>query len=109
MGVAPSLVPGLPRFDSSCFSSAYPFANIQLKKDGLPFEVTLQAYTPFIPLDDVNSGIPGIRFVYRLKNRLDQPVKAAVSATMPNACGFDSFSTDGLNQLYLKGLSLIHI
>ena len=103
MGVAPSLVPGLPRFDSSCFSSAYPFANIQLKKDGLPFEVTLQAYTPFIPLDDVNSGIPGIRFVYRLKNLLDQPVKAAVSATMPNACGFDSFSTDGLNKLYLKG------
>lgn len=37
------------------------------EKDGLPFEVTLQAYTPFIPLDDVNSGIPGIRFVYRLK------------------------------------------
>ena len=103
MGVAPSLVPGLPRFDSSCFSSAYPFANIQLKKDGQPFEVTLQAYTPFIPLDDVNSGIPGIRFVYRLKNLLDQPVKAAVSATMPNACGFDSFSTDGLNKLYLKG------
>lgn len=103
MGVAPGLVPGLPRFDSSRFSSAYPFANIAFQKENFPFEVTLQAFTPFIPLDDINSGIPGIRFTYRIKNLTSQPAKVTVSGTMPNACGFESFSYDGLNKLYLNG------
>lgn len=102
MGWRPAWCPDFPGLIPAAFPAPI-LCEHPAEKDGLPFEVTLQAYTPFIPLDDVNSGIPGIRFVYRLKNLLDQPVKAAVSATMPNACGFDSFSTDGLNKLYLKG------
>lgn len=43
MGVVPGQIPGLPRFESSCFTSAYPFANVELRKSDIPFEVELPA------------------------------------------------------------------
>lgn len=103
MGVAPGLVPGLPRFDSSRFRSAYPFASVDLYKDNFPFQVSMQAFTPFIPLNDKDSGVPGIILTYRVKNTTDQSAQVSIAATMANACGFESFSFEGLNKLYLKG------
>jgi uncharacterized protein (DUF608 family) len=65
---------GLPRFRDCTFKGAYPFGVVKLKDDSLPLDVTINGYNPFIPLDDVNSGIPCAILEYTLHNRSDQIV-----------------------------------
>jgi len=49
---------GLPRFAKSTFKGEYPFGNVTLTDPDIPLRVQLTGYNPFIPLDDINSGIP---------------------------------------------------
>lgn len=65
---------GLPRFRACTFTGEYPFGVVQLSDPDLPVAVTLTGYNPFIPLDDVNSGIPCAVLEYQLHNTSDQPV-----------------------------------
>ncbi len=82
---------GLPRFKHSWFSAAYPFVNVQLEDDSLPIGVTLEAFTPFIPLNAKDSGIPGAVIRYRVKNHTDEELDATVAGSVANAVGFDGY------------------
>ena len=50
-------VAGLPRFDSSVMTTKYPFVNIEFQDEEIPVQISLEAYTPFIPLNANDSGI----------------------------------------------------
>jgi len=65
---------GLPRFSECAFRGEYPFGFVELSDDRAPFKVTITGYNPFIPLDDVNSGLPCAILEYRLQNRSDRTV-----------------------------------
>lgn len=83
---------GLPRFDSSTFSCRYPFMEIEFKKDEFPLKVTMEAFTPFIPLDADHSGIPGFRIVYKVTNLTDKPAQVSICGTLPNVGGLTAFN-----------------
>jgi uncharacterized protein (DUF608 family) len=51
-------VPGLPRLDSSTFTGEYPLARVDFQDTVLPVKVSLEAFTPFFPLDADDSGLP---------------------------------------------------
>lgn len=65
---------GLPRFRECSFQGEYPFGVVELSDPDLPVTVTLTGFNPFIPLDDVNSGIPCAILEYELRNPSDRPV-----------------------------------
>jgi uncharacterized protein (DUF608 family) len=65
---------GLPRFRECSFQGEYPFGVVELTDPDLPIAVTLTGFNPFIPLDDVNSGIPCAILEYELRNTSDRPV-----------------------------------
>lgn len=92
---------GLPRFDSSTVRTRYPFYTYDLVKKGLGLDVQLEAYTPFIPLDSKNSGMPGFQMKYTVTNRGDKPAAVAICGTMYNDIGFVSY--DGFDRLKQKG------
>jgi non-lysosomal glucosylceramidase len=73
---------GLPRFKDSKFSVKYPKAYLSLEDLTCPLEVSLEAFTPFIPLDADKSGIPGVYFTWKIKNtsKEEQYVSLAFSA-----------------------------
>ena len=48
------------RLDQAEFSSSYPFARIKFKDARLPVEASLEAFSPFIPLNDLDSGLAGL-------------------------------------------------
>lgn len=52
-------VAGLPRFSRSELTGEYPFVRVVLSDPELPLNVRLEAFTPFIPLNAADSGIPG--------------------------------------------------
>ncbi|WP_105614767.1 GH116 family glycosyl-hydrolase [Vallitalea okinawensis] len=79
---------GLPRFESSKMSSEYPFVTVELEDDSMPVEVTMEAFTPFIPLNADDSGIPGTVIRYKVKNTSDQPQEVAIAGSLTNSVGF---------------------
>jgi uncharacterized protein (DUF608 family) len=65
---------GLPRFRDCSFSGEYPFGTVELSDPDLPLSVTITGFNPFIPLDDINSGIPCAILEYSLHNPTDKQV-----------------------------------
>jgi len=59
---------GLARFTSAEFLGRFPFAEIALKDEELPLQVTCTGWSPFIPTDPDNSSLPVGAIEYRFKN-----------------------------------------
>ncbi|MDO4273512.1 MAG: GH116 family glycosyl hydrolase [Eubacteriales bacterium] len=92
---------GLPRFDESVVKTNYPFYSLEFRKRNLPLEVRLEAVSPFIPLDEVNSGIPAFRMKYTVANKGDKKAAVSVSGTMYNFAGMSHYN--GYDQLIQNG------
>src|SRR5690606_28168601 len=58
----------LPSVESVEFAGEYPFAWIRYHDKALPVEVTLECYSPFIPLETKDSAIPVVIFRFNVKN-----------------------------------------
>lgn len=65
---------GFPRFQKSSFRGEFPFAEVHFTDQAIPLEVSLSAWSPFIPLDDKNSGIPCAILEYTLRNTSSRAV-----------------------------------
>ena len=82
---------GLPRFKKSAMTSKYPFVWVDLEDEEMPVDVRMEAFTPFIPLNADDSGIPGAYIRYYVKNKNEKNVKVSVAGSMANAAGFDKY------------------
>lgn len=65
---------GLPRFEESTFRGPFPIGTVSLFDSEVPLTVEIEGWNPFIPLDDVNSGIPCAIVNYTFENRTTAPV-----------------------------------
>jgi uncharacterized protein (DUF608 family) len=65
---------GLPRWAQCSFAAAYPFGMIELSDPQMALSARITGWSPFIPLDDRNSGIPCAILEYEFTN----PTPAAV-------------------------------
>ena len=59
---------GIPRFREAVFHNAYPLIGIDLIDETVPLAVSMEAWSPFIPLDPENSGIPCAVIEWTLTN-----------------------------------------
>jgi len=78
---------GLPHFRQCSFTGAFPFATVRLRDPDVPLRVSIEAFSPFIPLNDKDSSIPAAVFLVHLYNRGKKPVRATVFANLENAVG----------------------
>lgn len=79
---------GLPRFRSASLSSRYPFVSVELSDPEMPVEARLEAFTPFIPLEPDDSGIPGAVLRYRVRNTSQRPLTVSVTGSFANLCDY---------------------
>ena len=86
-GYHPSQNGGLPRFASSTFTGEYPFAHVELTDPTLPVRVELEAFTPLIPLNPDDSGIPCAALTYTVTNISDQPLDVTLVGSLCNPVG----------------------
>jgi uncharacterized protein (DUF608 family) len=94
-GYWPGEVAGLPRFRESSLRGEYPFAWIDLLDDSVPVSTTLEAFTPLVPLDAAESGLPAAVLRYRLRNVTDATVEVTVVGSLFNPVGMDGGGADG--------------
>jgi uncharacterized protein (DUF608 family) len=78
---------GLPRFSSCTFGSGYPFGIVKLDDNLVPLDVTVTAWSPFIPNDDLSSGMPAAILEYRFENNAATPVEFDFSYHLSHLAG----------------------
>ena len=86
------LVERFPGVTRTTFMATYPFAQIDYLDDDLPVAVALEAYTPFIPLDEWASGLPAAVFRFTLRNPTGLEIQGALAGTLQNAVGWDGLT-----------------
>jgi non-lysosomal glucosylceramidase len=72
------------------FAGEYPIGLVCYRTPGLPIEVELEAFSPFIPLNAKDSALPATIFHVTLKNTSDEVQRAGVLGWLENAVCFDS-------------------
>ncbi len=91
--------PGLPRLERAVFTGEFPFATVDFTDERLPVEVTLEAWSPFVPLDVDATGFPVSVLRYRVRNPGPRPAQIALSFSLDNPVG----AQGRVNQLWREG------
>jgi len=77
-----------PLVRGTTFEGAYPFARIDYLDDW-PVSVRLEAYTPFVPLDQDASALPLASFTFRVTNQFSHDLHGWLLGTLQNVVGWD--------------------
>src|SRR5579884_3298211 len=86
-GLGAGNVPGLPRLEAARFTGEFPLARIDFEDRELPVHVSLEAFTPFIPLDEDESGLPVAVLRYTVANTARVAAQVSVALTLENPVG----------------------
>lgn len=97
-GLDPASVSGLSRLATATFTGEYPLAQIAFHDRKLPVKVTLEAFTPFIPLDADGSGLPVAVLRYRVKNPAKEKATVSIAFSLDNPAGVDLRAIRGAGQ-----------
>jgi len=88
---------GFVRFERCSFTGEFPFARVDLADDAVPVQVSVEAWSPFIPCDDENSSVPVAIFDITLINTTATRVEATVALGLQNIVGWPEVG-GGLSQ-----------
>ncbi len=106
-GLGSNNSPGLSRLATAKFRGEYPLAHIDFEDKRLPVTVQLDAFSPFIPHDPDDSGLPVAILRYRFVNpghasaavgiafSIDNPVVASVDADKSRESRQNEFAGSG--------------
>jgi uncharacterized protein (DUF608 family) len=83
-------MPWLEHAASIDSTAKFPFTELAFNYDSLPVDVQLEAFSPFIPLDSKNSGLPVAFMTYSLKNRSENPQTVTLFGCQRNLVGYTS-------------------
>jgi len=83
-GLGTRNAPGLTRIQSATFTADFPFARIAFRDARLPVKIELTAFSPFIPHEPDEAGIPGTVLRYRVTNPGAKPAKVSIAWAIEN-------------------------
>lgn len=75
-------------FSDVLFEGEYPVGKVSYNDDRLPVSANLVAYSPFIPTDAKNSGLPVTILEYTVSNNDDEDVAIELSGWLQNMSSF---------------------
>lgn len=71
-------------WDEISFEATYPMATIRYTSNDLPFEMSANVYSPFIPLNEDDSGLPATIYSFHFINKTNAPATISVSGWLEN-------------------------
>lgn len=75
---------GMRHFSDWTFKGEFPFASINFSDKKFPGDVTLEAFNPFIPSDDLSSSLPAGFFSVEVVNTSQQTLDYTVALSVTN-------------------------
>src|SRR4030042_3508099 len=92
------------------YTARFPFTRMVFSDPGMPFDVSLEVFSPFIPHDTKNSSLPGAYFNFTVTSKTEKPVNVFLIATIRNLVGYDVLDKYFLSTEYsgdrYKGFSM---
>ena len=86
-------------FTHITFDGRYPLATVAYSDVSFPADVELVAYSPFIPLDEQNSGLPVTILEYTVSNPTDETIEVEIGGWLENlVCRYDNKPGNGLRR-----------
>ncbi len=86
-GLGSANVPGLPRLAEARFLGSFPISRIEFEDRDCPVNVSLEAFSPFQPLDANASGLPCAVLTYQIHNPAATATEAVVAWSISNPVG----------------------
>lgn len=86
-GLGANNAPGLTRLASATFTGEFPLARVDFSDSTLPVKVSLEAFSPFIPHEPDESGLPVAILRYRVTNPGAAPAKVSIAWSIDNPTG----------------------
>jgi non-lysosomal glucosylceramidase len=83
-GLGSQNAPGLSRLASARFTGEYPLARIDFEDRALPVRISLDAFTPFIPHEADDSGLPVTILRYTVTNPGPAAARVAIAWSIEN-------------------------
>ena len=77
-------------WDDIVFEASYPMAKIHYIDHQVPVDITATVYSPFIALDDRNSGLPCTIYSFQIKNKSTQPISISILGWLENKVSIKS-------------------
>ena len=74
------------------FIGEYPIAELSYVDDELPVKVSVEAFSPMIPLNSKDSGLPCAILVFTVENPTEERADVAIVGALQNAVGYDAGS-----------------
>ncbi len=82
-------------FAEVSFRGEYPIGIVEYADPAVPLAVKLEAFSPFIPLNADDSGLPATILEFTVRNSSAQPVEATLLGELENAVCLHSRSREG--------------
>jgi non-lysosomal glucosylceramidase len=79
-------------WDEIVFEASYPMAKLHYTDHTLPLTITADVYSPFIPLNEKDSGIPCTIYSFNISNNSGQPVEIAILGWLENKTAIHSIA-----------------
>jgi uncharacterized protein (DUF608 family) len=83
-------------FSDVSFCGQYPIGTVQYKDPACPIAATLEAFSPFIPLNTDDSSLPATILQFTLRNTSAAPVGTTLSGELENGVCLHNRWQDGL-------------
>ncbi|UOY04946.1 GH116 family glycosyl hydrolase [Muricauda sp. SCSIO 64092] len=71
-------------FEHITFRGEYPIGKVIYQDKNAPVSVKLEAFSPFIPTDDVNSGLPAVVMEYEITNTTKRTITLEIGGWLQN-------------------------
>jgi non-lysosomal glucosylceramidase len=102
-GLGSANAPGLPRLASCTFTGEFPLAHVAFEDSDLPVSVSLQAFTPFIPVEPDDSGLPVAVLRYYVSNPRASKATVSIAFSVDNPVGDKNASQGRTNEFREAG------
>jgi uncharacterized protein (DUF608 family) len=83
-------------FSDVAFRGEYPIGRVEYADANLPVAVQLEAFSPFIPLNADDSGLPATILQFTLRNTSAAPVEVTLSGQLENGVCLNHRGQEGL-------------
>jgi uncharacterized protein (DUF608 family) len=83
------LLAELPGVDGLEITARYPIIEVAYRSQAIPVEVRLEAFSPFIPLNSKDSGLPAIVFNFTVTNPQHRTAQVSLLSSQQNLVGWD--------------------
>jgi non-lysosomal glucosylceramidase len=83
-GLGSRSAPGLQRLEGATFTGEFPLARVDFHDSRMPVEVRLDAFSPFIPHDPDDSGLPVAILRYTVTNPQAVPTRVSIAYSVEN-------------------------